>query len=305
MPKPSTPSDDSAYKNQESSSEAQYKDWNPLQYGLSKVMCDLFCIHDSVTAGTSAVLQNMEKSQDVLTKNLQKLLNYQTEYILWAIGTVVKPHSSWSKLEQVPSVTELMQELRRLPKSLKSDGANGGFSRELLDWHQDASDLLLARIAVTGNQTSETWPYRIHAVRGRGMWRPDRVLNVVRIGLPSNSMILTSALKGMLHHFSKSLQLRLLRRDATASVAQKQIGEKLQVLRQWNEQQRSVAERAKGLRLEWLVHDSGSIALDVGVQVVWVSLLEGFLRVHEKHATFTMLRLQVSDAGRNGANVYI
>ncbi len=163
MPKPSTPSDDSAYKNQESSSEAQYKDWNPLQYGLSKVMCDLFCIHDSVTAGTSAVLQNMEKSQDVLTKNLQKLLNYQTEYILWAIGTVVKPHSSWSKLEQVPSVTELMQELRRLPKSL----SDGGFSRELLDWHQDASDLLLARIAVTGNQTSETWPYRIHAVRGR------------------------------------------------------------------------------------------------------------------------------------------
>lgn len=62
----------------------------------------------------------------------------------------------------------MMQELRRLPKSLKSDGV-GGFSRELLDWHQDASDLLLARIAVTGNQTSETWPYRIHAVRGRGM----------------------------------------------------------------------------------------------------------------------------------------
>ena len=65
--------------------------WNdclPLQFGLSKVMCDLFCVEDSVRQGTSAILSSLEGSQQVLMTNLQALLNYQTEYILWAIGNL-------------------------------------------------------------------------------------------------------------------------------------------------------------------------------------------------------------------------
>lgn len=32
----------------------------PLQLGLSKVMCDLFCIDDAVRSGTTAVLSSLQ-----------------------------------------------------------------------------------------------------------------------------------------------------------------------------------------------------------------------------------------------------
>ena len=52
----------------------------------AKVMCDLFCIQDSVRQGTSAVLESLKGSHDVLMQNIQALLDYQTKYILWAIN---------------------------------------------------------------------------------------------------------------------------------------------------------------------------------------------------------------------------
>lgn len=76
------------YKQTSAMATADWNDCLPLQFGLSKVMCDLFCIQDSVREGTSAILSSLEDSQRVLMKNLQALLNYQTQYILWAIGTL-------------------------------------------------------------------------------------------------------------------------------------------------------------------------------------------------------------------------
>ena len=75
------------YKDTAEMTKTTWNDCLPLQFGLSKVMCDLFCVQDSVRQGTSAILSSLEDSQNVLMKNLQALLNYQTEYILWAIGS--------------------------------------------------------------------------------------------------------------------------------------------------------------------------------------------------------------------------
>ena len=72
-------------KNKDKMAEAKLKDCIPLQAGLSKVMCDLFCVHDSVRKGTQAVLSSLQDSHDTLMQNIEALLNYQTKYILWQI----------------------------------------------------------------------------------------------------------------------------------------------------------------------------------------------------------------------------
>ncbi|CAE7805567.1 unnamed protein product [Symbiodinium sp. CCMP2592] len=107
LPQPAQPGGDS-YANAESKSKADYADWMPLQYGLSKVMCDLFCIHNSVTAGTSAVLQSLQKSQEVLTTNIEQLLHYQTQYLLYKIG-FLQPQTAL-ELSEAPSTAELLED---------------------------------------------------------------------------------------------------------------------------------------------------------------------------------------------------
>eukprot|EP00438_Fugacium_kawagutii_P031176 Skav234736 [mRNA] locus=scaffold14:49172:60213:+ [translate_table: standard] len=90
--------------------KAEWADCMPLQAGLSKVMCDLFCVQDSVRAGTTAVLQSLGDSQKVLLDNLQALLNYQTQYILWAFTQLPAANASLMQ-EAIPSVSDILAEL--------------------------------------------------------------------------------------------------------------------------------------------------------------------------------------------------
>ena len=65
--------------------DADWADCLPLQYGLSKVTCDLFCIQDSVRASARAVLESLQDSHNILMQNLQALFDYQINYITWAL----------------------------------------------------------------------------------------------------------------------------------------------------------------------------------------------------------------------------
>ncbi|CAE7600105.1 NEK5 [Symbiodinium sp. CCMP2592] len=254
LPEPSEPGDDS-YSNAESQSQADHADWMPLQYGLSKVMCDLFCIHNSVTAGTSAVLQSLQESNEVLTTNIEQLLHYETEYLLYKIG-FLQPQKRAAQALAEASTVELLQDLRALPASSR------GLSRDVLAWHQEAGELLLSRAADLGHNASvELWPYRLRALRAS------------------------------MQHFQVGLSRRLQGGPDLAAAARKQAMEKLQVLQEHSAQQRVLGEQAKRLRL----HMPQPALMDGSTQILWNSLLESFLRAHEKHAAFTMLRMQALD----------
>ncbi|CAE7338972.1 NEK5 [Symbiodinium sp. CCMP2592] len=255
LPQPSQPGGDS-YTNAESNSKADYADWMPLQYGLSKVMCDLFCIHNSVTAGTSAVLQSLQKSQEVLTTNIEQLLHYQTQYLLYKIG-FLQPQTALA-LPEAPSTAELLEDLRGvLPTTAR------GLSRDVLTWHEEAGALLLSRAVDLGHNTSaELWPFRMRALRAS------------------------------LQHFQVGLSRRLQGGDPDLSaVARKQAMEKLQVLQEHAAQQRALGEQAKRLQLR--MPNPPHIGSDMRSLILW--LLESFLRAHEKHTAFIMLRMQALD----------
>lgn len=179
--------------------EAGWKDCLPIQFGLSKVMCDLFCIEDAVTAGTSAVLESLQYSHSVLMTNIQSLLDYQTQYLLWAIGSVMDSKKVQQEPHEMLSASALLEDMRHLDLA---DMPNLG--REILDWHQRAGNELLSRVAgMYINASTANWPHRIKLI------------------------------KGMLQHYHSSLHERLRehRKLPASSAAQKQIKSKLQLLR--------------------------------------------------------------------------
>lgn len=70
---------------------------------LCQVMCDLFCIDDAVRSGTTAVLSSLQDSHAALMTNLQALLDYQTQYLLWAtvlnmdVAPTGTPQPNWQR----------------------------------------------------------------------------------------------------------------------------------------------------------------------------------------------------------------
>lgn len=143
--------------------EASSKDCLPLQFGLSKVMCDLFCIDDAVRAGTSTVLSTLKESHDVLMTNIQALVDYQTQYLLWAIGTVLDPQKVSLETHDILSVPALLEELRQFPN--QEDPLT--LDREVLDWHRATGSDLISRItAMSVNVSVANWPHRARSIKG-------------------------------------------------------------------------------------------------------------------------------------------
>ncbi|CAK9105872.1 unnamed protein product [Durusdinium trenchii] len=258
-------------KNKDKMAEAKLKDCIPLQAGLSKVMCDLFCVHDSVRKGTQAVLSSLQDSHDTLMQNIEALLNYQTKYILWQITQ--KEGNKNAALVAIPS-SELLEEMRTelFPTNFTDFGEDlsGGASRDLLLWHQDFGERLLGKLAaVRFNVSSENWPFRLKRMRG------------------------------MLRHFHQSVhgKVRAQMSQKTSEVAGKQLGEKIEFLRVQTQTHRSRATSAKSLRVQMLRPVKG------GAEALWISLLESFLRSHEKHNMFTMMHLKSLDETDRALNL--
>lgn len=136
--------------------------------------------------------------------NLQDLLDYQTQYLLWAIGTVLDPKKSERESHVSPEIlsgSSFLEDLRQMDV-FHSDLPH--LDREILEWHRSKGDELLSRVAALSiNASMENWPHR------------------------------TKSLRGMLQHFRNSFQKRLRKTSSTS--AQKQMNDKLQLLRNFAE----------------------------------------------------------------------
>ncbi|CAE7346952.1 NEK5 [Symbiodinium natans] len=169
-------------------------------------------------ANYETILVEAQDSQKILMKNLQALLNYQTQYILWALGTVLTPaptQQDTEEPEEVPEASTLLAELQQVDfEHMK--GTSPRLSREILHWHQAAGQELYDRIAsLTVNVSKQSWPLRMKAARG------------------------------MLHHFQASFRQRL-----KVGAREPPMADKLQWLREDTAQQRKLAGQAEALQFK-------------------------------------------------------
>merc|ERR1719203_266267 len=73
-------------ENTDKLNEAGWLDCNPIQNGLSKMMCDLYCTEQAVKEGDRTIIQNIQTSHTILMTNIERLLDYHTQTLMWGLG---------------------------------------------------------------------------------------------------------------------------------------------------------------------------------------------------------------------------
>lgn len=105
IPLPKKPDDigKATYENERDYNLAGWIDDNPIQNGLSRIMCDLYCTEDAVKAGNNAINTNVVRSTQSLQTNLERLLDFQSKLIFFGLG------QSPSALQLVREVDQFVQ----------------------------------------------------------------------------------------------------------------------------------------------------------------------------------------------------
>ena len=65
---------------------ANWLDDSPIQTGLSKIMCDLYCTESAVKESGNAILESTQSTAETLQGNLQNLLDYHSQLIFYGLG---------------------------------------------------------------------------------------------------------------------------------------------------------------------------------------------------------------------------
>eukprot|EP00928_Gymnodinium_smaydae_P021336 TRINITY_DN1830_c0_g1_i3.p1 TRINITY_DN1830_c0_g1~~TRINITY_DN1830_c0_g1_i3.p1 ORF type:complete len:2089 (+),score=368.20 TRINITY_DN1830_c0_g1_i3:493-6267(+) len=145
--------------NMESLNAADYQDCDGLQFGMSKILCDVFCIGDSVKQGDEAIKSNLQKQDEMLYRNLRKMFAFHTGLVtnkLMDVESALLPQADETRRlaasRQFPAVTEEIPaaviELPSLLQNLTSQVTEStGLRRDLPAWHRAAGASLLRQVS--------------------------------------------------------------------------------------------------------------------------------------------------------------
>eukprot|EP00438_Fugacium_kawagutii_P013110 Skav213411 [mRNA] locus=scaffold797:759290:764843:- [translate_table: standard] len=88
IPPPEKPDDvgKGTWLNMKNYNLAGWLDDDPIQVGLSRIMCDLYCTEDAVKAGNNAININVVRSSFNVQNNIERLLDFQSKLIFFGLG---------------------------------------------------------------------------------------------------------------------------------------------------------------------------------------------------------------------------
>jgi len=279
--------------NAETVAYANWIDCDPVQNGLSKMMCDLYCTENAVKEGNQATINNIRDSNTVLMTNVERLLDYHTQTVLWGMGQLrdqLKPATLNQQTdglllwraedgEETPGqgqhdfgqMQSALQELHALPQLLEMNatpleahaGVQGVFAPSVADWHREASQALVDRLqAILRNAASKDLPQAVDRARA------------------------------LVQKFSaeRSWQLRGLAPQRHEAV-QRMVTKKAETLRghiRGHVRRLQLASTAPS-PMQKLAGAAVAFASD-DVIIRWNQLVDAFVAAHEKHAVFVEAR---------------
>lgn len=102
--------------------EAISEDCDPLQLGMARAFCDLYCIKNAVKSGDKAILRSLEAANDIMGKNMKMLFEYYTGNVLDKIEDL-EEKSSLSLEEESHKIHDGMSAMFTEMKSLASESS--------------------------------------------------------------------------------------------------------------------------------------------------------------------------------------
>eukprot|EP00928_Gymnodinium_smaydae_P066675 TRINITY_DN4964_c0_g2_i3.p1 TRINITY_DN4964_c0_g2~~TRINITY_DN4964_c0_g2_i3.p1 ORF type:complete len:553 (+),score=143.24 TRINITY_DN4964_c0_g2_i3:158-1816(+) len=260
-----------------------------FQYGMSKVICDLYCVEDAVKAGDKSILATIKKQSDALTDNLKALFEYFTGTMLDKVAemeenlkSAMLPSSqallAGPKLllrgdvdarEMLSALDELPGAMGRLTSQVAELESTKRVHRNLLDWHKDAGSVLLRRVGA--------------ALAPNGSAAPA-----------SASPAAAAAATAAVREFEASLRARAKAHDTIDGAASAQTRDSVALLSGQVAKSRFELNGARSL----LEHLRGGVRLDAMPDELadrWNELTTVFLNVHEKHTYFVAMKNRALD----------
>jgi len=286
-------------KNSENFATSGWKDCSPIQYGLSKMMCDLYCIEGAVKEGDTVILQSIQDSHNTLMTNMELLLEHQTQTFLWGMGQLRDELQSpgGSSLLFYPArdrqdllagnvpndAARALSELQALPQLLRLElppDSNNSVTRtpvsaETAAWHSDAAERLLRALQRTLEK---------HLVPGGDAVSVAKHAKELVQRFSSQRALHLKGGAGSSHPIWKMTQEK-------AAALRRQLGDSKELLETSRMTQRKHAAPPNGVTMAWY----GEVS-------------SGFVAAHELHAAFTQSRqraLQAAEKAVTAAESYV
>eukprot|EP00928_Gymnodinium_smaydae_P026668 TRINITY_DN2086_c0_g1_i3.p1 TRINITY_DN2086_c0_g1~~TRINITY_DN2086_c0_g1_i3.p1 ORF type:complete len:3588 (+),score=627.02 TRINITY_DN2086_c0_g1_i3:1023-10766(+) len=259
-----------------------------VKFGLSKIICDLYCVNDAVREGDKSILATIKSQSDALTENLKLLFEYYTGTVLDRADAMEKTLKASmlpsQKLLAGPTLLrrgdvdarEMLSALSELPSVVQGLSTQASalqdaprVDRDLVAWHQETGSALLRRVAaaLANNRTQQG---------GVSVERAVAAQEAVR-------------------QFDAAFQARTKAKSTVEQAASVQTRDRAKILSRRVEDNRMRLNNVRSL----LDDMRGGLKLSVNaptqIAARWSQLIAVFLPVHEKHTYFVETKNRALD----------
>lgn len=141
-----------AAKDFENFNLAGWLDANPIQTGISRILCDLYCTEDAVKQGNNVINANIRLSNVALQTNLERLFDFQSKLIFFGLGQLrdqLTPSQTETRallqsgdVEAPQELQTLLSEMNEVPKLLEANFDSSKGSLALDQWYRTAGKQL-------------------------------------------------------------------------------------------------------------------------------------------------------------------
>eukprot|EP00435_Cladocopium_sp_Y103_P045306 s28_g13.t1 len=281
---------------------ANYLDDSPIQTGLSKVMCDLYCTESAVKESGDAILKSIKSTAETLQSNFEKLMDYQSQLIFFGLGQLKESMPSQAAglaqeetdlkagAEDPDVKLRIETELKELPKMLDINIDPSASSIETMKWLKDAGQDLLDSVAtiLTYSSTSNA----------------------------SGSVGTLASVRSLVESFVARRKLQSAKQEKLSrpQFIQETTSKKLKVVDKYLMQHEHELKTTMAFLLSVKSTEKlfsspslGTVAKSLA-SMRWSSLVAAFTEAHQKHAVFTDSKARALSAAREAlrmAEAYI
>lgn len=154
IPTPRKPDDTGTNqaKDMEDFNLAGWLDDNPIQTGISRILCDLYCTEDAVKQGNNVINTNIRLSNIALQTNIERLFDFQSKLIFFGLGQLreqLTPSQTETRallqsgdVEAPQELQTLLSEMNEVPKLLETNFDSSKGSLALDQWYRTAGKQL-------------------------------------------------------------------------------------------------------------------------------------------------------------------
>jgi len=292
--------------------DADANDCASPEFGFAKLFCDSYCNEDAILKGNDAIITSLTDSNNVLTTNFERLIDYHNQMALWGMGKVrdklLPPMKEIDSLKtEVNSYHTDVQTYRQLEEEWqkRTPDAAGALLQSPTDQaHELMQDIRsmsrLLDVNMSRMEAPEASTVAWHARASEQLLK--RVNELLDHATPSTLASVAKRVHGLVQKFAAERNLRFKQKAPKGAEGTSQLTDyHVRTIRQYLN-----AARSKLNKISVAIGSAAPIAhhaaLELDDELVvlrWNQLSDAFIHAHERHTDYVDARTRALAAADN------